>query len=262
MLLKAGRKFTSSNLRNFPSSSTTQTCCSISLLTFDWCSVSITWNENVIWNEQHIVRFKDKNSPRSFRQLELQQVLWESAWEGQLRLSSKNLERQIFTSQVPPSPWGKLRRTWRSVGQVGNCLARASPWLDNWQFPQKIFCEFQLAPEVQNPYQTFYQPRPGSSWLSGEGWLPRSKAGELNVGFKSWTSSSFKALFSHSSSSLAASRIMIGEPFSWNINVSESKQANWLHRRFCRWCRVDLYVVTAILMIIGSVLSVLSNPIY
>lgn len=175
---------------------------------------------------------------------------------------SGDLERQSFTSQVLPSPWGKLRRTWRSVGQVGNCLARASPWLDNWQFPQKIFCEFQLAPEVQNPYQTFYQPRPGSSWLSGEGWLPRSKAGELNVGFKSWTSSSFKALFSHSSSSLAASRIMIGEPFSWNINVSESKQANWLHRRFCRWCRVDLYVVTAILMIIGSVLSVLSNPIY
>ena len=139
MLLKAGRKFTSSNLRNFPSSSTTQTCCSISLLTFDWCSVSITWNENVVWNEQHIVRFKDKNSPRSFRQLELQQVLWESAWEGQLRLSSKNLERQIFTSQVPPSPWGKLRRTWRSVGQVGNCLARASPWLDVAISPEKNF---------------------------------------------------------------------------------------------------------------------------
>ena len=141
MLLKAGRKFTSSNLRNFPSSSTTQTCCSISLLTFDWCSVSITWNENVIWNEQHIVRFKDKNSPRSFRQLELQQVLWESAWEGQLRWELKesgDLERQSFTSQVLPSPWGKLRRTWRSVGQVGNCLARASPWLDVAISPENI----------------------------------------------------------------------------------------------------------------------------
>ena len=56
----------------------------------------------------------------------------------QLRLSSKNLERQIFTSQVLPSPWGKLRRTWRSVGQVGNCLARASPWLDVAISPENI----------------------------------------------------------------------------------------------------------------------------
>ena len=56
----------------------------------------------------------------------------------QLRLSSRQLERQLFTLQVLPSPWGKLRRTWRSVGQVGNCLARASPRLDVAIFLENI----------------------------------------------------------------------------------------------------------------------------
>ena len=90
---------------------------------------------------QNIIIFKDRNSPRSFHQLELLQVWWESAWEKTVETElneSGDLERQLFTLQVPPSPWGKLRRTWRSVGQVGNCLARASPRLDVAIFLENI----------------------------------------------------------------------------------------------------------------------------
>ena len=138
MLLRSGRNFTSSNLRNFPSSSTTQTCCSISLLTYgkndvQWVSYEVS--------SKNIIIFKDRNSPRSFRQLELLQVWWESAWKKTVETElneSGDLERQLFTLQVLPSPWGKLRRTWRSVGQVGNCLARASPRLDVAIFLENI----------------------------------------------------------------------------------------------------------------------------